>query len=186
MASRAASASYTREIQTLNEQIRALGNDNDSLRTTLKPIMNMAITTGVSIQQAIASLYAEKTVDMEQSQLRLAKVGVSDFHRMIKTYDDHFRDKSFDSAVDDYTDRGLFESGMYIKGMIDFAKDYRRKRDNSIDSALVRLEQLGVNTDTLRFPRRLPIRIGQSLKHRATVLGLYGGDLNSVLMCDTL
>jgi hypothetical protein len=172
--------------ERLNEQIRNLRQDNDALRTALEPIENFTKTTGLSIQQAITEFYNYRNIEMAQDRQRQAMVAISDFIRLLNNYDTHFKEKSFDSAVGSFVGKGLFDSGIYIKGMIEFAKDCRRIRDNIIDSSIVRLKQLDVNTDTLRFQRKLPIRMGQALKGRAIALGLDVGQLNQVLQCDTL
>ena len=129
---------------------------------------------------------AERATERAQDVQRQAVVGVSDLYRLLRNYDTHFQNEAFDSAVNSIRQRVGVESGLYITGMIEFAEDARRKRDASIDSAIVRLRQLGVDTDTLRFSKRLPIRMGQALKRRAQALGLDAGVINSVLRRDSL
>jgi outer membrane murein-binding lipoprotein Lpp len=185
-ASRAASDAFTNKISDLSEQVLGLSDDNDSLRATLEPIAEMAKSAGISIRQMIDSIYADKVAYDEQSRLRQAKLGVNDFRRMIGEYDNHLREKSIDSISQDFASRGLLHSGMYLKALGDFAVDYRRRRDNSIDSALVLLERLGVNTDTLRFSRRLSVRIGDLLRRTAGSIGLDYRSLPSTFRYDTL
>lgn len=117
---------------------------------------------------------------------REATVAVSDLYRLLSDFDTHFQNKAFDSAVYSLRQKVGFESGMYIKGMIEFGEDARRRRDAIIDPAIERLEQLGVASDTLRFSKRLPIRMGQALKGRAEALGLDHDIVSSVLRCDSL
>lgn len=131
------------------------------------------------LQQANESLTA-------QERQRQAVVAVSDFYRMLRNYDTHFKEKSFDSAMFNLSKYSGMRSGEYIKCMIEFAEDARRKRDNLIDSASVRLTQLDVNTDTLRFERRLPVRMGRALRWSAKAAGFDGSAMNRVLQCDTL
>jgi hypothetical protein len=129
---------------------------------------------------------AERATEEAQEVQNDAIVAISDFNRLLGTFDTHFQNIAFDSAVNSLRQQVGFESGMYITGMIEFAKSARRRRDASIDSAIVRLEQLGVDTDTLRFSKRLPIRIGQALKGRAQALELDADIVNSVVRCDSL
>ena len=115
-----------------------------------------------------------------------AKIATSDFYRKLKDYDHHFKSVSFDSAVYEFQKRGTYGSGVYIGGMIRFAEEARRERDAMIDSCMVRIRQLGVNTSSLRYPRCLPIRMGQALKGRAEQSGLEPSALREVFLADTL
>ncbi len=172
--------------ERFNQQIRDLQQDNDSLLVTLEPIATFSETSGLSIQQAIAKLLDYRSAETAQERKRQAVVAVSDFYRMLKNYDAHFKEKSFDSAVFNISQITGLRSGENISSMIIYAEDARRKRDNLIDSALVRLTQLDVNIDTLRFDRKLPIRIGRALHWSAKAAGFDATWMRKVLQCDTL
>jgi hypothetical protein len=129
---------------------------------------------------------AEEAAKEAQANQRDATGEVSDLYRQLSSYDTHFKNISFDSAVNSLRQEIGFESGYYIRYMIEFAEDARRKRDIIIGSALVRLEQLDVASDTLRFSRRLPVRIGQALKGRAKALDLSYDQINAVIRRDSL
>jgi hypothetical protein len=93
-----------------------------------------------------------------------AKIAITDFYNWIKENDAGLK-PALDSIAFSCSKRGVFGSGPYISAIINYAQNYRRKRDISIDSMLVRLRKFDIDTDTLKFKRKLPIRIGSVLKN---------------------
>lgn len=184
---------FQKILTELRQTIREQG-----LPTGIKPPASKQIIDNVAV--AILSILltflltcyftskeeVENSIKSEQVLRSQAEIAASDFVRLITNMDNHFREKSLDSALHSLSDRYGTESGVYIQKVIEFAEDTRREKNNFIDSSEVRLKQLGVDIDTLDYSRKLPVRIGKLLKPRLEALRLDQGDMNAILLCDTL
>lgn len=183
---------YRDAFQEISLELRST-IESHGLPESYRPPMKYQILVGLLLLLASnsATYFLSKSSSGERRQAQTeidakqAIVGVNDFHRWLKADDDHFR-RSFDSASNAIAGRLGVESGMYLGELIRFGEEWRRQRDYSIDSMLVRLAQVGVAVDTLHFQRRLPIRVGTALKGAAMRMQLDAGVVNSVVMNDTL
>lgn len=167
-------------------ELQNVRSDYKHLQQKLQPIEKFVESTGTGIQQAVDRMSLGISAESTSERKRQSVVQAADFKRALDIFDDHFEAKSFDSAVTSLVNTVGLSSGLYIQGMIRFAKDSRRRRDNIIDSFAVRLQQLDFNINELEYERRLPIRMGQALKGRAQSLGVDGDGMEAVLSCDTL
>ncbi len=85
----------------------------------------------------------------------------------------------------DIQQRGMSTSGLSIKEIVRFFREWRRPRDNIIDSFLVAYDELGGDTLNLKYDRHLPIKVDQELKNRIRLFGIEAGSLSRYRL-DTL
>jgi hypothetical protein len=160
---------YWRILSDLSTGIKKLG-----LPATFKTPTRNRIIEGVVLLSVgsiltivvgwIKSPVKNQPVDRDQNARQAAILAV-DFQNWLR--DDNITfPKKVDSITDDAVRRYMFASGEYFTYMVNFAREYRMRRDGTIDSFLVRFRALGVNTDTMKVSRRLPIRMDKVLRSR--------------------
>lgn len=121
---------------------------------------------------------------LEEQNKSKADIMITDLRSWYEENNQKFK-KEFEKLANSQSRRGIFESPIAIGEVVEFAKDWRLKRDNKIDSFFVRLQALDVDTDTLRIIKKLPIRLDEDLKGRISRLDLSPIFIRS-LRLDTL
>lgn len=122
----------------------------------------------------------------QSTMLDSATVMIGDLQSWYRHDNARFKN-ALDSVLEFSAIQYGFGNGSYFKNVIKFAEAWRLDRDKTIDSFYVRLSAYEVDPATLKVQRRLPVRIGQTLKPGLERLGFDQPMIDrQVLMLDTL
>jgi len=88
-----------------------------------------------------------------------------DFNNWLEDYDIKLV-TDFDLLLTDFATRGVFNSGEAVANSIEYFKEFRRERDNKIESFLVAYSIAGGDTLNLSYTRKLPINVHNIIKSR--------------------
>lgn len=143
---------------SLQDDIRGAGQDFSSPRSKWGWIVSIVI---VPLLVAVASFVLRGCWDdYRESRKKLYRQIEVDFRNWIEDYDQTLM-KGFNALLEDAASRNMLQSGESATESISYFQEYRRKRDNKIDSFLVAYALAGGDTLGLKYQRKLPINVNE-------------------------
>ncbi|MEZ5358508.1 MAG: hypothetical protein R3F48_06715 [Candidatus Zixiibacteriota bacterium] len=92
----------------------------------------------------------------------MAEISIRDFNNWLKINNNQF-EHEYDSLKFYLSKLNPSGGPEHISAKIKFARNFRMKRDVTIDSMFVRMKQYDINTDTIKFNRKLPMAFANDI-----------------------